>query len=128
MSVKKCFCITGVPVSGKNSTRIRINRKTGARFVSKSKAATEWQQSAIAQLTEQRKGTNRKTLRGNLYVEYRAYQKWDRCDIDNIESALFDALKKAKVIEDDKLIIDHRGRKFVDSENPRIEIELLEVA
>ena len=127
VSAKKYFCIAGVPVSGKNSSRIMFNKKTKSRFVIKSKAAAAWQADAIRQLTEQRKGTNRNTLRGNIYVEYRAYQKSDRCDIDNIEAALFDALKKAKVIEDDKNIVDHRGQKFI-SENPRIEIELLEVA
>ncbi len=122
------FCIEGNPVSGKNSVRIMQNRKTGNRFVTKSKAAASWQTSAIAQLTEQRKGKQRLTLRGPVFVEYRAYQKWDSCDIDNIEAALFDALKKAGVIEDDKMIVDHRGRKFVDAEKPRIEIELCEAA
>lgn len=122
------FCITGTPVSGKNHNQIRFNHKTKKYFVAKGKVADRWQSDAVKQLTEQRTGDNRNTLRGPLFVEYRAYQKWDSCDIDNIESALFDALKKAKVIEDDKLIIDHRGRKFVDKENPRIEIEICEAA
>jgi Holliday junction resolvase RusA-like endonuclease len=121
------FVIMGNPVSGKNSTQILLNKKTGSRFVKKSKAASAWQDEAIAQLTDQRKGKNRKTLRGALYVEYRAYQKWDACDIDNIEAALFDALKKAGVIEDDKNIVDHRGQKFVCKDSPRIEIEILEI-
>lgn len=122
------FVIEGVPVSGKNSSRIFVNKRTGARFVTKSKMAASWQTSAIAQLTQQRTGKNRNTLRGQVFVEYRAYQAVDRCDIDNIESALFDALKKALIIEDDKLIVDHRGRKFVDKQRPRIEVELCEVA
>ncbi len=91
--------------------------------MSTSDAAKKWQVDAIRQLTDQRKGKNRTTLRGPVFVEYRAYQTADIRDIDNIESALFDALKKALVIEDDKLIVDHRGRKFV-SDTPRIEIEI----
>jgi Holliday junction resolvase RusA-like endonuclease len=127
VSVKKCFVIEGNPVSGKNHMEIRFNPKTKSRFIAIGKAARTWQDEAVRQLVEQRKGSNRSTLRGQLYIEYRVYQSADTRDIDNIEAALFDALKKAKVIEDDKNIVDHRGAKFL-SDQPRIEIELLEIA
>lgn len=120
--MRNSFTINGVPVSGKNSQRIAVNRRTGQRFTLKSKAAAAWQQNAIAQLTQQRTGKRRHTLAGPVYVEYVAYQATDRCDIDNIEAALFDALRKAQVIEDDKLIVDHHGRKAIDRANPRIEV------
>jgi Holliday junction resolvase RusA-like endonuclease len=120
----KYFVITGNPISGKNHMQIRYNPRTESRFLAISDAAQKWQVEAVRQLCEQRKGKNRDTLRGPVFVEYRAYQSADVRDIDNIEAALFDALKKAGVIEDDKLIVDHRGRKFVDAEKPRIEIEV----
>ena len=116
----KTYCIHGQPVSGKNSTQIRVNRKTGGRFVTTSDAAKTWQMEAVRQLVDQRGRT--RTIYGPAYVEYVAYQTADTRDIDNMESALFDALKKARVIEDDKLIVDHRGRKAIDRENPRIEV------
>lgn len=116
------FTIQGVPVSGKNHMRPMVNRKTGKRFMKIGKVAEAWQVEAIRQLAEQRLARRLKTMDGPLYVEYVAYQPWDRCDIDNMESALFDALKKALVIRDDSLIQDHRGRKAVDADNPRFEI------
>lgn len=118
--MSKTYCIEGRPVSGKNSTQIRVNRKTGGRFVTTSEAAKGWQAEAIAQLCNQRGRT--RTIYGPVFVEYVAYQTADVCDIDNMESALFDALKKARVIEDDKLIQDHRGRKAIDTARPRIEV------
>lgn len=107
-------------MSGKNHMAIRKNRKTGGRFIALGDVALGWQHEAIRQLVEQRGRT--RTIYGPAYVEYVAYQTADVCDIDNMESALFDALKKARVIEDDKLITDHRGRKLIDRERPRIEV------
>lgn len=116
------YIIEGVPVSGKNHMQMMVNRKTGKRFMKIGKVAQTWQDDAIGQLTRQR--GRRMTIDGPVYVEYIAYQPWDRCDLDNIEAALFDALKKALVIRDDKLIVDHRGRKDVDKERPRIEVSV----
>jgi len=116
------YVIEGVPVSGKNSSQIAWNKRTGKPFVRKSNAAAGWQMEAIAQLVEQRLEYRFPTLDGPLKVEYVVYQPVDRCDIDNMEAALFDALKKALVIRDDKLIQDHRGRKAVDKARPRFEV------
>lgn len=114
------YVIDGRPVSGKNHTEIAINRATGQRFVRIGKRARQWQADAIRQLVEQR--GRRRTFREPVYVEYIAYQTSDIADIDNLEAALFDALKKALVIEDDRLIHDHRGRKAIDALRPRFEV------
>lgn len=116
------YVIEGTPVSGKNHMQPMVNRKTGKRFMKIGKVAQTWQDDAIRQLSEQRTNERRRTIDGTVYVEYIAYQPFDRCDIDNMESALFDALKKALVIRDDKLIVDHRGRKAVDKHRPRFEV------
>ena len=116
------YVIEGVPVSGKNHMQPMVNRKTGKRFMKIGDVAQAWQDEAVAQLAQQRLASGVRTLDGPVYVEYTAYQPWDRCDLDNMESALFDALKKALVIRDDKLIQDHRGRKAVDKDRPRFEV------
>jgi Holliday junction resolvase RusA-like endonuclease len=112
------YVIDGRPVSGKNHTK-RVWRG-GRQYTVKSDAAAAWQVDAVAQLVKQR--GRRPTLRSPVYVEYVAYQSADVCDIDNMESALFDALKKALIIADDALIHDHRGRKAIDRARPRFEV------
>ena len=102
------FVIQGEPVSAKNSQQIRFNRKTGARYITKSKAAAEWQADAIAQLVKQRGRT--KTLRGDVRVQFVAYQRGRR-DLDNIASAVLDALKKSLVIADDMQVTALAGEK-----------------
>lgn len=128
LTVTQTYVIEGAPVSGKNHTQIAFNPKTGRRYVRIGKVAQAWQGDAIRQLCEQRLKDHLPPLHGPLYVDYVAYQPWDSCDIDNIESALFDALKKAKVIEDDKFIVDHRGRKVVDKARPRIEVTITPIS
>ena len=122
MSASQSYSILGEPVSGKNHMQIRRNHRTGGRFIAIGDAAASWQVEAVSQLVRQR--GRRPTIRGPVYVDYTAYQRTDRRDVDNIESALFDALAKARVIEDDLLIVDHRGRKAVDAARPRIEVSV----
>ena len=114
------FIIMGEPVSGKNKQQIKWNRKTRKPYITKSDAAAAWQLDAIGQLVKQRGRSP--TIRGPVFVDYTAYQAIDKKDVDNMEAALFDALKKALVIEDDRFITDHAGRKRVDSARPRIEV------
>lgn len=116
------FIIDGEPVSAKNSQQIRHNRH-GRPFIAKSDAAAEWQLNAIGQLSVQRTRGRLATIRGDCAVSFTAYQRQKR-DIDNIASALFDALKKAKVIGDDMDITKIKdAEKITDPEcEPRIEV------
>ena len=116
------YVITGEPVSGKNHMQIRYNRRTKSRYVTKSDAASAWQISAVEQLLEQR--GRRKTLRSEVSAELHVYQKNSRRDLDNVVSAVFDALTKAGLIEDDRQIgfLIATGTTVEDA--PRVEITL----
>lgn len=115
------YTILGIPRSGKNSTRQCVNKRTGRRFTMKSKAATEWLASATAQLIEQR-GRRRK-LDGPLSIHVACYQRADVCDLDNMQSLAWDALK-GLVVEDDSLFVRCSAEKHIDRANPRVEITL----
>lgn len=121
------YVILGIPRSGKNSSQILRNRKTGARFVKKSKAASAWLTEAKVQLINQR--GRRRILEGRLSIHADYYQRADVCDGDNMQSLLWDALKGV-VVEDDKPFVEWSGKKHIDRERPRIEvtIRLLEAA
>lgn len=116
------YVLEGEPVSGKNHNQIRRNRRTGRPYITKGDVAAAWAIDAIQQLVKQR--GRQTTIRGPVFVDYTAYQRADTRDIDNMEAALFDALKKALVIEDDRYITDHAGRKRVDPDRPRIEVSI----
>jgi Holliday junction resolvase RusA-like endonuclease len=115
------YVIEGIPRSGKNSMRMMVNRRTGSRFVKKSKAATEWLAEATRQLIEQR-GRRRK-LDGPLVVEMDAYQKSDVCDLDNMIALCLDGLKGV-VIEDDSTVCRIVANKAIDKQRPRIEVRI----
>ena len=124
--MSQSYVIEGEPVSGKNHQQIRWSRKHQRRYVAKSDAAATWILDAVQQLVKQRGRSP--TLRGPVFVDYTAYQRHDRRDVDNMEAALFDALKDAHVIEDDRFITDHAGRKRVDPERPRIEVTITPIS
>lgn len=121
------YVIDGRPRSGKNHTQRVFSRKRGAFITVKSEASAAWQFEAIRQLSAQRLERRSATILGPVYVEYIAYQSADVADIDNIECALFDAIAKAGLIANDKNIVDHRGRKAIDRERPRIEVTVTEI-
>lgn len=118
----QAYVIEGRPVSGKNHQAIRHRGPGRAPFVTIGRVARDWQADAVGQLARQRLDARHSVLTGPLALLYVAYQPADRCDLDNMEAALFDALKKARVIEDDGLIVDHRGAKRVDRTRPRFEL------
>jgi Holliday junction resolvase RusA-like endonuclease len=116
--VTHTYVILGIPRSGKNSTRI-FRAGNGRRFVKKSKAATEWLALATEQLTQQR--GRRKILVGACRVDVIAYQARDACDLDNMVSLTYDALKGV-VIADDKAVTCGWTEKRIDKARPRVEV------
>jgi Holliday junction resolvase RusA-like endonuclease len=122
----RLYVIEGRPRSGKNHTKRVYSRRLKRTITVISDAAAAWQLDAVRQISQQR--GRAPTLHGPVYVEYTAFQSVDIADIDNMESALFDAIKKAGLIEDDKLIVDHRGRKAIDAMRPRFEFTITPIS
>jgi Holliday junction resolvase RusA-like endonuclease len=115
------YVIEGVPRSGKNSQRQAVNRRTGRRFVLKSKAASAWLDAAEAQLLVQR--GKRKPLGGPLAIHVACYQRADVCDGDNMQALVWDALK-GLIVEDDKQFVEWSGAKDIDRVRPRVEVTI----
>lgn len=115
------YTILGEPRSGKNSQRIM--RAGARRFVLKSKAATGWLASAQQQLTDTMRAKKRRLVPGPVRVDVVCYQKVDRCDLDNMVSLVYDALKSLCIV-DDKLVQAGYAEKLIDRANPRVEITI----
>ena len=113
------YTVLGEPRSGKNSQNIF---KAGQRrFVRKSKAASAWLATAHEQLATQMRAKRLNRVRGPVRVDVTCYQKVDRCDVDNMVSLVYDALKGV-CIEDDKTIQGGLSWKYVDRAAPRVDI------
>lgn len=115
------YTVLGEPRSGKNSQKIA--RAGQRRFVRKSKAASAWLATAHEQLTTQMRAKRLKLVRGPVRVDVTCYQKVDRCDVDNMVSLVYDALKGV-CIEDDKTIQGGLNWKYVDRAAPRVDITI----
>lgn len=133
------FTILGRPITKSNSPRIGRSR-TGKPFVMPSKQLERWQESAVLQLQAQHGPAARASQwhlgsKGQpcvVQVQAKAlfYRPVDGPgDLDNYEKAAGDALQKAGIVENDRLIRSWDGsRLLIDRKNPRIEIELSPMA
>lgn len=106
------YTITGRIPSKKNSKQIFVNRKTGGRFITSSRAWKNFENGAIWELKSQFKKRN--PYKGDLYIDYTFLMKGKGAtDVDNLMSGVNDLLQKAGVIEDDKNILSGSFRKIV---------------
>lgn len=114
------FTIIGPPRTKKNSMRV-VRAGNRARLL-QSRAAMEWADSAIPQLRSQcRPGMWRVPV--NLHAT--VYRDRDVGDLGNYLAAICDALEKAGVVQNDRLIGGFDGSRLaIDRERPRVEIEL----
>lgn len=127
--------IEGAPRTKKNSLRrIRRGRKT---FTVPSAAHEAWEAMAIPQLRHQwhRVCTEVDHQRGRvtyggpwagaLNMRALVYRERDVGDLLNYLAAVSDALERAGVVLDDKLIVSVDGSRLaIDRKRPRVEIEL----
>lgn len=121
--------ILGAPRSKKNSLR-RLKR--GKRiFTVPSLAHEQWEAVAVAQLVRQYREWARGLPMGtpiDFPVNMKALvyrERAGRADLINFLSAVSDALERAGVLVDDRLVASLDGsRLLLDRERPRVEIEL----
>lgn len=120
------FTIKLPPVSKKNSQQILINKSTGKPFIMPSKKYKEYEKEAgwfIPKIKEPIcYPVNVKAL---FYMPTRR-----KCDLTNMLEAVDDIMVKYGLIADDNytIIASHDGsRVLYDKENPRTEIEIIEI-
>ena len=115
------------PVTKKNSQEIRVNKRTGKRYVAPSDNFTIYQNKCFPFLYQLR--SHAEKLNYPLNVKCLFYMpKRYRVDLTNLLEAIDDVLTHYKIIIDDsyKYIGGHDGsRVLYDKDNPRTEIYIL---
>lgn len=118
----------GQPVSAKNHMRpLRLGN--GRTIIARGKVAERWFAATVPVLAKQFAAHGLPTLRAPLRVETHQFLKHapgagPSPDGDNVQAAVWDALVKARVIDDDKWIVTWGGSRRQDARNPRVEIEI----
>lgn len=114
--------ILGQLCSMKNRRRQLRNRRTGKMFSAKSTDAMRYMADFCAQVPVNLRGLMLGTLEQPLRLSGTVYYRSRRSDLD-IE-LLKDCLQTARVIRNDRDIIQERVDAAVDKKNPRVEITL----
>ena len=125
------FTILGPPRTKGNSPRIAQTR-TGRRFVLPSKASEIWENAAIAQVQVRMHRYHGTTFHEGQRWNCRALIYRERNgpgDASNYYKAIGDALERGGAVTNDRYIASWNGSDvLLDRKNPRVEIELSEVA
>jgi Holliday junction resolvase RusA-like endonuclease len=110
-----------VPRTKKNHARI-VRRKDGTPFVIQAKTSVAWEKAAVLQLQSQRRSppiTTPVNLRALVYREKRIG------DLGGFLAAICDALERASIVENDRLILGFDGSRLLhDKVRPRVELYL----
>jgi len=120
------FLIEGAPRTKKNHQR--IIRVKGRPVIAQAHTADAWEQTAILQLRAQRPkgmGGGMPTFMTDVNARVLVYRDRAVGDLGNYLAAVCDALERAQVVENDRLIGGFDGsRLLVDRARPRVEIDL----
>ncbi|WP_249282555.1 RusA family crossover junction endodeoxyribonuclease [Ligaoa zhengdingensis] len=123
------FTIPLRPVTKKNHQQIRVNGKTGKRYIAQSEAYREYEQQCELLIPAEYKQRIDRPV--NVKAVYYMPQA-RRVDLTNLNSALHDVLVKAEVLKDDsslspRIVVGTDGSRVeVDRDNPRTEVEITE--
>jgi len=114
--------IYGQQPSLKNSKEQAFNKKTGHFFPVNNPEVKQY----IEDFDKQILGNQRKELDGDLSLVGIIYYRSNRSDLS--EELLMDCLEKSKVIINDRRIVHKNIYKKIDKNNPRVEIEINQLA
>lgn len=118
----------GVVVSKKNSKVIRVNRRTGQRFITSNNIAKRNESDMVEQFALQTRGAFKAEDWSPCSLEFKIYEPdMKRRDLDNQITSVLDALVRAEVLLDDS-IETVRGITVrlmgVSKSDPRVEVIL----
>jgi Holliday junction resolvase RusA-like endonuclease len=116
------FRVDGAPRTKKNHSRIVTNRKTGKPFLISSKSAKGWETTAVEQLSRQWPNP---PLECPVHVNAQVHRERRTGDLVNYMQAIADALEKAGVIANDRLIMSwDKSRLRHNKEMPHVELTI----
>ncbi len=119
--------IYGNPATKKNSMQIYKNNRTGRPFLTQSKRYKDYARDCAMQIT----GKYKQAIDYPINLKCVYYRKTKhRVDLTNLLAATCDILTDCGVITDDnyKIVKSHDGSRIdFDKDNPRVEIEIMEV-
>lgn len=111
----------GPPRTKKNHQR--IGRVHGRPVIFQARTAEAWEEIAVIQLGAVWK--RRPPLAHQVSLRALVYREKDTGDLGNYLAAVCDALERAGIVANDKLIRSFDGsRLLIDRVNPRVELEL----
>ena len=115
------FTILGPPRTKKNHQR--IGRVRGRPVIFQARTAEGWEEIAVIQLRAVWK--LRPPCPTPVAMRAMVYREKDTGDLGNYLAAICDALERAGIVENDRLIQSFDGSRLrLDRENPRVEIDL----
>ena len=134
----KCKLIVEKHGIKKNSKRILKNFKTGQRFIGSSSSAQKQESILTHKLHIERLKQRLDTINHDIHIKYVFYypksvyftkkgvRSKNLADLSNLIETPSDALIKAKIIQDDNLIVSLDGtrRDFIEDNNYWLEIEI----
>jgi len=129
----KAICklsIPGTPAIKKNSRTIRRSFATGKPFIGKSGKLVAAENLAAYELLDQKNKLRIVKIDFPVTVKFSFYLPTRTTpDLSNLYQLPEDALEKAGILENDRLISSHDGsRRYFDAANPRTEIEIFPFA
>lgn len=113
------------PMSTNRANIIINNAKTGRPMIMKSPEARKWMTRAVAQLQVQKMQQRIMTIEGPVAMSMDVYREQNSGDLDNYFKGILDAIQEARIVRDDKLVVEFRRcRVLKDAKRPRYEIIL----
>jgi len=108
-------------VPSKNSSRQLIwNKRTGRPMIISSKETIQYEKDFAIQIRKEYKNRFSKDDRLEIKIDW--YASNYRSDIDNIPKVILDCLQKNEVIYNDNKIDKLVIQRYLDKDNPRVEI------